>query len=79
WGMSLDLMNKLTVTQRFFFEERPYYKLTIWAGDDDGMSICFVGGIQEAWADGRQMPDVAFYVSAMSGFLDGAMTIPPTS
>jgi hypothetical protein len=79
WGISLDLMNKMSVTQRFFFEQRPWNKLTIWAGDEDGMSICFVGGVQEAWADGRQMPDMAFYISAMSGLIDGSKTILPTS
>lgn len=75
WGMSLDLMNKLTVTQKFFFEQRPYNSMRISAGG----AVCFSGGIMEAWADGRQQPDVMFHVSAASGLVDLAQTIPPTS
>lgn len=79
WGMSLDMMNKLTVTNKFFFEQRLYNRLTIMAGDEKGTAVCFTGGIMEAWTDGRQPPDMMFHVSAASGFVDMAQTIPPTS
>lgn len=79
WGMSLDLMNKLTVTQKFFFEGRPNNTLTISAGDDKSMSVCFTGGILEAWADGRQPPDMMFHVTAVMGLIDLSQPIAPTS
>jgi hypothetical protein len=79
WGMTLDLMNKLTVTQKFFMEQRPYNRLTISAGDENGTAVCFSGGILEAWADGRQPPDMMFHVTAASGLIDMSQTIPPTS
>lgn len=80
WGMSLDLMNKLTVTGQFFMQDRALYnRLTIMAGDEDGTAVCFSGGILEAWADGRQPPDMMFHVTAASGLADLAQTIPPTS
>lgn len=79
WGLSLDLMNKLTVTQKFFMEQRPYNRLTISAGDANGAAVVFSGGILEAWADGRQPPDVMFHVTAASGLIDMAQPVPPTS
>lgn len=75
WGMSLDLMNKLTVTQKFFWNQFTRNTVRIEAGG----AVCFSGGIMEAWADGRQQPDVMFHVSAASGLVDLAQTIPPTS
>ncbi|NML93809.1 baseplate hub protein [Novosphingobium olei] len=79
WGMSLDLMNRLTVTQKFFFEGRPNNALTISAGDEAGTSVCFTGGILEAWADGRQQPDVMFHVTAVAGLVDLSQPISATS
>jgi hypothetical protein len=67
------------VTQKFFMEQRPYNRMTIMAGDENGKSVCFSGGVLEAWADGRQPPDMMFHVSAASGLIDMAQTIPPTS
>lgn len=79
WGMSLDLMNKLTVTRKFFFNQQTYNTVEISAGDANGQSVCFSGGILEAWADARQQPDVMFHVSAASGLVDLSQTIAPTS
>ncbi|GGN49306.1 hypothetical protein GCM10011349_19820 [Novosphingobium indicum] len=80
YGMTLDLMNKLTVTQKFFFEQRRYNQVIVSAGDEDsGMAMCFGGAIMEAWADGRQAPDVAFYVSAQSGAFELMKPVPPVS
>lgn len=80
WGMPLALMNQLTVTQKFFFEQNRYNQLTIYAGDDDdGMAMCFGGSIREAWADGQQQPDVVFSVSADGGQYELMQTVPPIS
>lgn len=79
WGLSLDLMNKLTVTQKFWLEQRVSNRLTISAGDENGVSMCFGGTIWDAWADGRQQPDVMFYVSADSSMYDLSKPIAPTS
>jgi len=79
WGMPLALMNQLTVTQKTRFEQQHNNRLTIWAGDGETMAIAFVGDVMEAWADGRQAPDVAFHVTAATGLIDLGQTIPPTS
>lgn len=80
YGMKLDLMNKLTVTQKFFFENQRYNQVIVSAGDElSGMAMCFGGTIMEAWADGRQAPDVAFYVSAQSGMFELMKPVPPVS
>ena len=79
WGMSLDLMNKLTVTQKFFWNQTSYNSIEISAGDEKGQSVCFSGGVLEAWADVRQQPDAMFHVSAASGLVDLSQTIAPTS
>ncbi|KAK0331554.1 hypothetical protein LTR94_028466 [Friedmanniomyces endolithicus] len=50
------------------------------AGDEDsGVPVCFKGTILEAWADGRDPPDVMFHVLAQSGRFDSTSIIPPTS
>lgn len=80
WGMSLDLMNKLTVTQKFFFENTRYNQVIVSAGDEDaGVAMCFGGTVQEAWADGRQAPDIMFHVSAHSGQFALSKSVPPVS
>lgn len=80
YGMTLDLMNKLTVTQKFFFQDQRYNQVIVMAGDEDsGMAVCFGGTIQEAWADGRQAPDMAFVVSAQSGMFQLMKPADPVS
>lgn len=80
WGMSLDLMNKLTVVNRLGMQEYRENTVTIMAGDEDsGVPVCFKGTILEAWADGRDPPDVMFHVLAQSGRFDSTSIIPPTS
>lgn len=80
YGMKLDLMNKLTVTQKFFFENQRYNQVIVSAGDEQsGMAMCFGGTIMEAWADGRQAPDVAFHVSAQSGAFELMKPVRPVS
>lgn len=80
WGMPLDIMNRLTVLNVYATPERRNNRVTISAGDEDsGVAVCFVGGIQEAWTDASNPPDVAFQVSAASAFVENIKPIPPTS
>lgn len=80
WGMSLDLMNKLTVLNKVRFEQQRFNQLIISAGDEDnGVAVCFGGTIREAWADGQQIPDMEFIVSADSAMFALMKPIPPTS
>lgn len=79
WGLSLALMNKLTVTRQFFIQQRKPNRLTIEAGDDNQTSVCFRGGILEAWVDASQPPDVSFLITAASGLVDLAKPVAPTS
>lgn len=80
WGMSQDLMNKLTVTQKFFWQQVNYNQITISAGDDQGgVAVAFAGVIREAWADARQQPDVMFHVMADTAMFNLSKLIPPTS
>ena len=79
WGLSLDLMNKLAVTTKFNLEQRVRNRLIIFAGDEDGTAMCFGGTVWDAWADGRNAPDVAFVVSADSSMYDLSKPIAPTS
>lgn len=79
WGMKLELMNKLTVTQKFFFENTRYNQVIVEAGDENGVAMCFGGTIREAWADGRQAPDIMFHVTADSGMFALSKSVPPVS
>ena len=79
WGMPLELMNKLTVLNKVRFEQQVNNQLIIEAGDENGTAMCFGGAVWEAWADGRQAPDVVFHVSANSGLFVLSQSIPPTS
>ncbi|WP_374413301.1 hypothetical protein [Novosphingobium colocasiae] len=80
YGMTLDLMNKLTVTKKVFAEQQRKNQVIVSAGDEkSGMAMCFGGTIQEAWIDARQAPDVAFYVSAISAQFDLLKPVPPVS
>lgn len=80
WGMPLSTMNKLTVLQKTLYEQQKLNRVIISAGDEDsGVSTCFAGVVREAWADGRQQPDVMFHVSADSALYDTLKPVPPVS
>lgn len=80
WGMSLDLMNRLTVLNKVRQEQQRFNTVTISAGDEEsGVATCFGGVIREAWADGRQMPDMMFHVSADSALYSTLKPVPPVS
>lgn len=80
WGMPLDTMNRLTVLNKLALPQARFNTVTVSAGDEEsGASVCFQGTIQEAWADGRNAPDVMFHVSAFSGLFETIKAVPPTS
>ncbi|MEN2711422.1 hypothetical protein [Sphingomonas sp. VL_57B] len=80
WGLPLDIMNKLTVLNTVAYEEQRNNRIIVYAGDEEsGMSVCFTGTIREAWADGRNAPDVMFHIAAFSGFFETIKPSPPVS
>lgn len=80
WGMPLSVMNKLTVLNKVAFPDQRNNTVTVKAGDQDtGTSVVFVGAIQEAWADGRNAPDVMFHLVAQNAGFTLAKPVPPTS
>ncbi len=80
WGMPLDLMNKLTVLNKIALGQQINNSVIVSAGDElGGVSVVFQGTIMEAWADGRNLPDMVFQVSATSGMFQLLKPVPPTS
>lgn len=80
WGLPLATMNKLTVLQKTLYEQQKMNRVVVSAGDEEsGVSTCFAGIVREAWADGRQQPDVVFQVSADSALYDTLKPVPPVS
>lgn len=80
WGMPLELMNRLTVLNKMAYPQQTYNSVVVEAGDEQsGTAVAFVGNIQEAWADGRNPPDVMFHVLAITAMTDMIKPIPPTS
>lgn len=80
WGMTLDQMQKLTVLNRLATQEYRQNYVIVSAGDEDsGVAVAFQGTIQEAWADGRNPPEMTFHVTAFSGLFEGTDPIPATS
>lgn len=78
-GLSLEHINQLS-TYGTRYHPQYNYEITVEAGDDEnGMSVVFVGGIQQAWADMKAMPDCPFHVIAISGGSAQVMKAPPSS
>lgn len=66
-GLSLDHINQLS-TFGTRIHPNYNYQIIVEAGDEqNGMSTVFAGGIQQAWADMKAMPDVPFHVIASGG------------
>lgn len=79
FGMSLDVMNKLTILGKPLVDGRNN-RVTVSAGDDEsGMAVVFIGIIAEAWIDTRAAPAVSFVVSAFTGLIEALKPVPPTS
>lgn len=79
FGLSLSIMNKLTILGKPLVDGRNN-RIIILAGDDKtGMSVVFEGIIAEAWVDARNTPQVAFIVSAFDGILEALKPVQPVS
>lgn len=79
YGMTLSDMNKLSTLGKPLQDGRNN-TIRVLAGDDDsGMSVAFVGIINQAWTDIQGAPEVPFTVQATTGFLDAMKPIPATS
>ena len=66
-GLTQSLTNQLsTLGQTVFINELRQNRITVTAGDINGMSVVFMGGIINAWADYGSMPDVVFRVHAQA-------------
>lgn len=69
YGMSNDLMNKLSRLGQIPTALRNNV-VSVEAGDADaGMSVCFAGIMMEAWADFQGAPEVSFNISGQTGAL----------
>jgi hypothetical protein len=80
WGLSDDVMAKLTVINQITLQSARKNNVTVMAGDNDsGMAVCFDGTIGEAWGDYHAQPDVAFHLTAYAGRVDAIRPIPPTT
>jgi hypothetical protein len=78
-GLSLDHIRHLS-TFGTRYNPDLNFQVTVNAGDDiNGMITVFSGGIKQAWADMKAMPDVPFYVVASMGGLAQTLPSPPTS
>ena len=79
FGMSLDVMNKLTILGKPLVDGRNN-TVELIAGDDiNGMSSIYVGTLQEAWVDTRAAPQVAFIATAFTGMVAALRPVAPTS
>lgn len=78
FGLSLDVMNRLTLLNILRQYDARRNTVTFSAGEDGAMAICFIGNIIECWADISQ-PEAAMYVRAASGYLDLVQPVAPTS
>lgn len=80
WGMPLDVMNALTILNKLAYGQQINNVLTVSAGDEQhSPAPVFQGTIMEAWADGRDPPDVVFHVSAVAGLFDMIKPVKPLS
>lgn len=78
-GLTLDHINELS-TYGTYANPNYNYQITVDAGDEiNGMSTVFVGGVQQAWADMRAMPDVPFHVIAKAGGAPAVNRTTPTT
>lgn len=79
WGLSLDLMNRLTILNQKLDQNR-HNIVVVEAGDDQsGMGVVFIGTMIEAWADFDGVPDVALVAKASTCYTDALKPVPPTS
>lgn len=81
WGLSLDIMNRLTILKQDYtyqMSKAANYVL-VEAGDENGMSTVFFGGISEAIADFSGTPDTVFQMCAFAGLPGSLKPVAPIS
>lgn len=78
YGLSLDVMNKLTILNQLRQYDSRRNVVTVSAGDDSGTSVCFIGNIISAIAD-ISGPDASMVFHAASGYVDLIQPVTPTS
>lgn len=67
FGLSQDIMNKLTAIGPVFTERRGKNRISVAAGDEgQPLSLVYEGAIDQAWADYNMAPEVAFNVVALA-------------
>jgi hypothetical protein len=80
YGMSLDLMNRLTTIGPVNVQIRAANSIQILAGDDPkALTTIYNGTIQTAFADFNNAPDVAFEVTALAASVAAMGKPQPTS
>ena len=78
YGITRSDMNALsTLGMQYILTGRN--TVSVQAGDVNGMTQVFSGGITNAWADFQSSPDVVFHVSAQAGLAASVETGPPSS
>ena len=79
YGMSLDIMNQLSILGKAIIDGR-FNTVTVSAGDDDaGMSTVFTGTITEAWINANASPEVVFEMVAQIAVIDSLKPVAPYS
>jgi hypothetical protein len=79
YGLTPDLMNSLS---RIGLVPNGFRNnvVSLMAGDPQiGMSTAFSGAIIDAWPDFQSAPDVAFNITAQTGYLSQMKSVKPTS
>lgn len=79
FGMTLDQMNKLTQLRKILPTDERFNSVSVFAGDDAGMALCFSGVLGQSWVDAAAQPDVAFTAHAWTGIYDSVKPIDPNS
>lgn len=80
WGMSLDQMNKASVTNMLAWQNQRNNIVIVEAGDADGpLSTIFQGNITLAAINANAAPDVSFDIVATSAAIDTVKPVPPYS
>lgn len=80
FGLSQDMMNKLTSIGPVMTERRGRNRILVEAGDErNTLSTLYEGDIDQAWADYNQAPEVVFNVVALSAAGKALKPVPPRS
>lgn len=67
WGISQQLMNRLTTIGQINRAVRTKNTISLAAGDSNGMQLGFFGTIMDAYAEYNAAPDVPFIIQAYAG------------